>query len=160
MKADGGCTFVSEILPISTMQSGPAGGVICSRFVGGVLGYKDIFTGDVGGTSFDVGLLKDRAVSYAREPVVGQYNVNFPAIDIRSIGAGGGSIIWADPAVRTMHVGPRSAGSYPGPACYGLGGVEPTITDANLVLGYLNPDYFLGGKMKLYMDKAFGAIRK
>jgi N-methylhydantoinase A len=92
--------------------------------------------------------------------VVERYHVSYPTLDIISIGAGGGSIAWIDPAVKVIHVGPKSAGAYPGPACYGFGGTEPTVTDANLILGYLNPDYFLDGAMKLYPDKAYEAIKK
>ena len=160
MKADGGTTFSADVLPFATIDSGPAGGVVGARFMGQALGYKDILTTDVGGTTFDVSLVKDGSVMYSREPVVGHWNVAYPMIDISSIGAGGGSIAWVDPVTNGLHVGPQSAGASPGPACYGFGGVEPTVTDANVVLGYLNPDYFVGGRMALYPERALEAVER
>lgn len=160
MQCSGGTTFGSSVTPAATFESGPAGGVIGSRFIGEQLGLKNIITTDVGGTSFDVSVIADGAVMFAREPVVERQAIALPLIDVASIGAGGGSIAWADPSTGLIHVGPKSATARPGPACYGFGGTEPTVTDACLVLGYLDPDYFLGGKMKLYPDKALDAIKK
>lgn len=160
MKADGGCAFSTDILPVATIHSGPAGGVIGARYVGELLGYENIITTDVGGTTFDVSLIRDGAVHYAREPVMGKYHVCYPTLEITSIGSGGGTLVWVNPQTGTLHVGPDSAGAKPGPACYGLGGTQPTVCDADLVLGYLDPDYFLGGKMKLYPEKAYGALKK
>ncbi len=144
----------------ATLASGPVGGVIGSKFLGDVLGYRNIICTDVGGTSFDVGLIVEGEAEYAREPVVGQYHLNLPAVDVRSIGTGGGSIAWVEPDTGVLRVGPQSAGSSPGPACYQRGGVEPTLTDACLLLGYVNPDYFLGGRVPLSRDAAEAAIRK
>jgi N-methylhydantoinase A len=158
MQAHGGCAYGRETRPFSTIGSGPAAGVIASKYIGGLMGRENIITADVGGTSFDISLLVKGLLTYAREPVVARFPVSFPMVDVVSIGAGGGSIAWIDPLTGLLRVGPHSAGGQPGPACYGFGGTEPTVTDADLVLGYLNPDYFLGGKMKLYPDKAHQAI--
>src|SRR5581483_9870107 len=130
------------------LASGPAGGVIGARNLGQILGYQNVLTTDVGGTSFDVGLVVDGQPEYAREPVFDKYHVSFPMIDVVSIGSGGGSIAWIDKS-GFLKVGPQSAGAEPGPACYGRGGTEPTVTDANVVLGRIDPNYFLGGTWKL-----------
>jgi N-methylhydantoinase A len=140
------------------LASGPAGGVIGGRDLGQTLGHQNVLTTDVGGTSFDVGLVVDGQQEYAREPVFGKYHLSFPTIDVVSIGSGGGSIAWIDPH-GFLKVGPQSAGADPGPACYGQGGTEPTVTDANVVLGRIDPDYFLGGAWKLDKKKAEDAIR-
>ena len=141
------------------LASGPAGGVIGGRDLGQTLGHQNVLTTDVGGTSFDVGLVVDGQQEYAREPVFGKYHLSFPTIDVVSIGSGGGSIAWIDPH-GFLKVGPQSAGADPGPACYGQGGTEPTVTDANVVLGRIDPDYFLGGAWKLDKRKAEDAIRE
>ncbi len=160
MKADGGTAFARELLPVATVHSGPAGGVIGAKYFGDLMGWSNIITTDVGGTSLDVSIIREGNVIYSREPTLEKFSVSYPSIDVKSIGAGGGSIIATDPTFKLFTVGPKSAGASPGPACYGLGGVEPTITDACLVLGYLNPDYFLGGRMKLYPDKAHEALKR
>ncbi len=160
MQAHGGCVVGREARPFTTFSSGPAAGVIASRYLGKLLGYENIITTDVGGTSFDIGLIVKGLLTYAREPVVARFPVSFPMVDVISIGAGGGSIAWIDPLTNLLRVGPKSAAAFPGPACYGFGGTEATVTDADMVLGYLNPDYFLGGTMRLYADKAETAIGK
>jgi N-methylhydantoinase A len=160
MQAHGGSVFATEASPYATFQSGPCAGVIASKYLGEKMGYKNIINADVGGTSFDVSIIQDGLLTYAREPSVARFLVSFPMVDVVSIGAGGGSIAWYDPQTKLLRVGPQSAGSNPGPACYGFGGVEPTVTDAALVLGYLNPEFFLGGKMKLYPEKAFFAVKQ
>ncbi|HME45579.1 MAG TPA: hydantoinase/oxoprolinase family protein [Syntrophorhabdales bacterium] len=160
MQAHGGCVVGREARPFTTFSSGPAAGVIASKYLGELLGHENIITTDVGGTSFDISLIVKGLLTYAREPVVARFPVAFPMVDVISIGAGGGSIAWIDPLTGLLRVGPRSAGAYPGPACYGFGGIEATVTDADLVLGYLNPDYFLGGTMKLHSDRARDAIKK
>ncbi len=142
----------------SLLSSGPAGGVIGARGLGRRLGYENLLTTDVGGTSFDVGLVVDGEAEFAREPVFDKYHLTFPMVDVVSIGAGGGSIAWLD-AHGFLKVGPHSAGADPGPACYGRGGAEPTVTDANVVLGRINPDYFLGGAWRLDVEAARAAIR-
>jgi N-methylhydantoinase A len=140
------------------LSSGPAGGVIGARGLGRQLGYVNVLTTDVGGTSFDVGLVVDGEAEYAREPIFDKYHLTFPMVDVVSIGAGGGSIAWLD-ADGFLKVGPQSAGASPGPAAYGRGGTEPTVTDANVVLGRINPDYFLGGTWRLDTEAARTAIR-
>ena len=141
------------------LASGPAGGVIGARNLGQILGYPHVLTTDVGGTSFDVGLVVDGQPEYAREPLFDKYHVSFPMIDVVSIGSGGGSIAWIDRS-GFLKVGPQSAGAEPGPACYGRGGTEPTVTDANVVLGRIDPNYFLGGAWTLDKDLAAKAIRE
>jgi len=140
------------------LSSGPAGGVIGARALGQRLNYANVLTTDVGGTSFDVGLVVDGEAEFAREPIFDKYHLTFPMVDVVSIGAGGGSIAWLD-ADGFLKVGPQSAGADPGPACYGRGGTEPTVTDANVVLGRINPDYFLGGAWRLDATAARDAIR-
>lgn len=160
MQAHGGCVVGREARPFTTFSSGPAAGVIASKYLGELMGYDNIITTDVGGTSFDISLIVKGLLTYAREPVVARFPVSFPMVDVISIGAGGGSIARVDRLTGLLRIGPKSAGAHPGPACYGFGGTEATVTDADMVLGYLNPDYFLGGTMKLYPDKAYEAIKK
>jgi N-methylhydantoinase A len=160
MQAHGGCVYGREARPFTTIGSGPAAGVIASKYLGDLIGRESIITADVGGTSFDISLLVKGTLTYAREPVVARFPVSFPMVDVVSIGAGGGSIAWVDPLTGLLRVGPQSAGAHPGPACYGFGGKEATVTDADLVLGYLNPQYFLGGKMRLHPDKAIQSIKR
>ena len=144
---------------IHSIGSGPVAGLIGAQALGALLGYENVICTDVGGTTFDVGLVLDGKAQMAMEPAVEQYPLAIPMVEVTSIGAGGGSICWVDDH-RIMHVGPESAGANPGPACYDHGGAEPTVTDANLVLGYLDADYFLGGAMKLNKDKAFAAVEQ
>jgi N-methylhydantoinase A len=143
---------------VNTLASGPAGGVVAARHLGAQLGQGNIICADVGGTSFDVGLIVDGEPIITSTTDVNQYTLLVPTIDIVSIGAGGGSIAWVD--LGRLRVGPQSAGADPGPACYGRGGVEPTVTDANVVLGYIDPDYFLGGTIKLDRDLAHKAVEE
>jgi N-methylhydantoinase A len=159
-QADGGCKFLSDTKPVGTIYSGPVAGVIASRTLGATLGFDNVITTDVGGTSFDVSVLHQGELLYAREPVMERFGVAYPCLDIISIGAGGGSIISVESTTNVIRVGPKSAGAYPGPACYGFGGTEPTVTDSLVVLGYMNPDAFLDGKMKIYPEKAVEAIKK
>lgn len=161
MQAYGGCVRMDTAVqqPVGTMSSGPTAGVIGSSLLAKELGYKNIITTDVGGTSFDVGLIYDGLPQRASETVVGQYHLMIPIVEVKSIGAGGGSLAWLEPVTGIPKVGPKSAGAVPGPACYDLGGTEPTVTDADLVLGYINPDYFLGGRIKLYKEKSVEAIK-
>jgi N-methylhydantoinase A len=105
-------------------------------------------------TSFDVGLIWDGVPVASYQSVVQQYEYFVPRIDIRSIGSGGGSILWVDEVSSSLRVGPVSAGAEPGPACYGRGGTQPTVTDADVVLGYVDPDYFLGGRLRLDREAA------
>src|SRR3989441_3401564 len=141
-----------------TLDSGPVAGVLASQYLGGIIGAKHIIATDMGGTSFDVGLIWDGQPVASYQSVVHQYEYFVPRIDIRSIGSGGGSIIWVDDVSGTIRVGPISAGAQPGPACYGRGGTQPTVTDADLVLGYLDPGYFLGGRLRLDHDRAQASL--
>jgi N-methylhydantoinase A len=160
MQANGGAVRREEVAPVRTLSSGPAGGVIASQFMATLLGHQNVISTDMGGTSFDVSLIIDQHWRYAREPIVSRWRVIQPMIEVESIGAGGGSIASVDPLTGRLLVGPQSAGASPGPACYGAGGQEPTVTDADLVLGILNPDYFLGGRVRLDRERAERAIKE
>jgi N-methylhydantoinase A len=161
MHSSGGLSSVEEASTrgAALLVSGPAGGALGAQSLGSKLGLDKILTADVGGTSFDVGILIDGKPGYSDGPIIDKYPLALPVIDVTSIGAGGGSIGWVEPETGVLRVGPQSAGARPGPACYENGGSEPTVTDANLVLGRLNPDFFLGGRMRLYPEKARSAIK-
>lgn len=156
MHSAGGVSSVEEAREhaVALLSSGPVGGMLGTKALAQRLGLKDVLATDVGGTSFDVGAIVDGEPGYAPKPVFGKYPIALPVIDVTSIGAGGGSIAWIEPETGVLKVGPRSAGARPGPVCYGAGGDEPTVTDANLALGRLNPDNFLGGRLKLQMRLA------
>ena len=143
--------------PIRTTFSGPAGGVVGAFQLARLSGFKNIITFDMGGTSTDVSLV-DGQIRRTNECLIGDFPVRIPIIDIHSVGAGGGSLAYIDRG-GSLRVGPQSAGADPGPACYGQSTL-PTVTDANLVLGRLDPDYFLGGKMKIYPERSFEAVEK
>lgn len=145
---------------VFTLASGPVGGVIGASVLGARLGYPNIITSDVGGTSFDVGLIVNGEPQFAAAPLVDKYHILSPMVDIVSIGAGAGSIAWIEPKTGVLRVGPQSAGAEPGPVCYGTGGVNPAVADADLILGRLDPDYFLGGRMKLDKDRAIAAMEQ
>jgi N-methylhydantoinase A len=142
--------------PVYALFSGPAAGVIGTQAIGDLLGEENLLTIDIGGTSFDVGVIVKGKPVMRREISVAGADIRVPSIDVDSIGAGGGSI--ATVRFGNLMVGPQSAGSNPGPACYGRGGTEPTATDADLVLGVLDPENFIGGAMKLDVDAAHRAI--
>ena len=160
MQCGGGVVPASEAArkPLLTLDSGPVAGVLASQFLGEVLGQKNVIATDMGGTSFDVGLVHDGAPVASYQSVVNQYEYFVPRIDIRSIGSGGGSIIWLDESSGSLRVGPVSAGADPGPVCYGRGGQQPTVTDAALVLGYLDPGQFLGGRLRLDREAALASL--
>ena len=162
MQSSGGVSSIEDARSqaVGLLTSGPAGGVIGAKFLGDLLGHPNLISTDVGGTSFDVSLVIDGEPQIAERPVFDQYQILFPIIDVATIGAGGGSIARVDPASGIFQVGPQSAGADPGPACYGAGGDEPTVTDANLVLGRLNPDYFVGGAKRLDFDQAARAVER
>lgn len=160
MQANGGVVHPEEMTAIATVSSGPTGGMIASNLIAEHLGHDNVITTDMGGTSFDVGILSGRQWRFQRDPILERFHVSTPRVDVESIGAGGGTIAGVDLKSRRLVVGPKSAGAAPGPACYGQGGAEPTCTDADLVLGYLDPDYFLGGKIKLDPDRASAAIEQ
>src|SRR5687767_7892369 len=144
--------------PLLTLDSGPVSGVTASIFLGAAMGEKNVITTDMGGTSFDVSIIYDGKPAYSFISNTDQYEYFLPKVDLQAIGAGGGSLVRVQPEARTMTVGPDSAGAFPGPVCYGRGGTIPTVTDAQLVLGYLDPDNFAGGRMKLDKDAAMKAI--
>src|SRR4051812_10489932 len=144
--------------PLLTLDSGPVAGVTASMFLGAAMGEKHIITTDMGGTSFDVSIIYDGKPAYSFVSNTDQYEYFLPKVDLQAIGAGGGSLVRANPETRTLTVGPDSAGAFPGPVCYSRGGKIPTVTDAQLVLGYLDPDNFAGGRMKLDRESAFNAL--
>ncbi len=150
MTAEGGVMPIARAASqaIKLLDSGPVGGTLGSRFLGRAYGEDNVICTDVGGTSFDVSLISGGELEFDRAPVIDQYVFCVPKVAVKSIGAGGGSIAWVD-ELGVLKVGPHSAQADPGPACYGRGGTEPTVTDANLLLGYLDPDTFLGGEMQL-----------
>ena len=144
--------------PLLTLDSGPVSGVTASMFLGAAMGEKNVITTDMGGTSFDVAIIHGGKPAYSFISNTDQYEYFLPKIDLQAIGAGGGSLARAHAETRTLTVGPDSAGAFPGPVCYGRGGKMATVTDAQLVLGYLDPDNFAGGKMKLDHESALKAI--
>jgi N-methylhydantoinase A len=143
---------------VGTIESGPASGVVGSKFFGDLIGERDILATDMGGTTFKVSVIRDGIIERDYKPVLLRHSILSTKIWVESIGAGGGSIAWIDPETRLLKVGPQGAGANPGPVCYDAGGTEPTVSDADLVLGYLNENYFLGGKMKLDKEGAVKAI--
>ena len=159
MQSNGGVISAERAAerPIRTLESGPAGGVIGSLALAKELGIDNVICADVGGTSSDVALIEGGRILETTETEVGGRPVVGPVIDIVSIGAGGGSIAWID-ELGAVRVGPQSAGASPGPACFGLGGIEPTVTDCHLVLGRLDPANFLGGRMQLDVAAAEDAL--
>jgi N-methylhydantoinase A len=160
LTSSGGMASPEEMVkkPLYIIDSGPALGPVAGRFYAeSELGAKRVITCDMGGTSFDVSRVTDGTISITRDVRIGEEKLNIAKVDSKSIGAGGGSIAWVDKG-RLLHVGPQGAGSEPGPACYRRGGKNATVTDANVVLGYLDADYFLGGMMKLEKSLAEEAI--
>ena len=149
--------------PIHSINSGPAMAPLAGRnYAQADSGADTAIIADTGGTTFDVSLVRGGRIPWTRETWIGQpyrgHMTGFPAVDVKSIGAGGGSIAWVDEG-GLLHIGPRSAGAVPGPVCYGKGGVEPTVTDASVVLGWIDPDFFLGGNMSLDRDAPAKAIQ-
>ncbi len=159
MQSSGAVTSVARACeqPVRLLLSGPAGGVEGAIQVGRAMGIDDLIALDMGGTSCDVSLVRDGEAAYTTEGMIGGYRVALPMVDIHTIGAGGGSIAWVDDG-GSLRIGPQSAGADPGPACYGSGGAEPTVTDAHLVLGHLHPDHPLGGLPNLDADAATRAV--
>jgi N-methylhydantoinase A len=174
MQSSGGIfgSDAAAVRPVFMVESGPAAGVIAAAYLGETLGRPDILSFDMGGTTAKVGLIQDGRPTVTKDYSVGGrvgagiggmslsgYPVRTPVVDLVEIGAGGGSIAWVDSG-GLLRVGPQSAGADPGPVCYRRGGVEPTVTDANLVLGRLNPGYFLGGEIRLDVEGAARAIEE
>ena len=145
--------------PATLALSGPAAGPSAAAIIGGLYGENNMLSVDMGGTSYDILIIDKGRFLTKTESLIADNRFSLPVIDVHTIGSGGGSIAWFDVS-NTLHVGPRSAQAVPGPACYDRGGEEPTVTDANVVLGYISPDYFLGGKMALRRDLAEKAIKE
>ncbi len=173
MQSNGGIMSAGRAAqtPVQMLESGPAAGVIAADHLGKRLGLENIITFDMGGTTAKAALIENGSPSYTTDYEIGSgislssklvtgggHAVKVPVIDLAEVGAGGGSIVRVDPG-GALKVGPNSAGSYPGPACYDTGGTEPTVTDANLVLGYINPSHLVGGEVKLIPSLAESSIR-
>jgi len=158
----GGSISVDKAMaaPLLTLDSGPVSGVTGTQYVGRLMDCPNIITTDMGGTSFDVGIIFANEPAYSFVSNVAQYEYFLPRVDIHAIGSGGGSLARVDQASKTLTVGPESAGADPGPACYGKGGNSATVTDADVVLGTINPDNFLGGRIKLDRRKALDAVQE
>ncbi|HET6868254.1 MAG TPA: hydantoinase/oxoprolinase family protein [Solirubrobacteraceae bacterium] len=161
MMSSGGLASVQSAAerPVTLLLSGPAAGILGGRWAGELADRRRLITFDMGGTSADIGIVTEQGVdeASARDTWVGGYPLLVPMLDVHTIGAGGGSIAFVDPA-GGFRVGPRSAGALPGPACYGNGGQDPTVTDAHVVLGRIDPDRFLGGQMHLDLEAARAAV--
>jgi N-methylhydantoinase A len=161
IQSSGGIAEVFRTTACRTFNSGPVSGLMGAHHIAQSLGYRNVVMTDMGGTSFDVGLIvKDSVRSYDFRPIIDRWMVGITMIKTLSVGAGGGSIASVNPLLQnSVQVGPSSAGSMPGPACFNLGGAEPTVTDADVVLGYINPDYYSGGRTKLDKNRAIHSIR-
>lgn len=161
MKSNGGVTSAEQAADhcVHTILSGPAGGVVAGVEIGRRLERPDLITADMGGTSFDVAMIREGTIAFAKNAEIDGLALKAPMMDIHTIGAGGGSVAWIDSG-GALRVGPRSAGAVPGPACYQTGGTEPTVTDANLVLGRLSTDSLLGGAITLDQSAARRVIEE
>src|SRR5215212_2058183 len=159
-KSNGGVTTARDArdATVQTLLSGTASGVIGASYVAHLAGFDDVITLDMGGTSADIALVRGGQPAYSSDEHVGDFPVVMPAVGVSSIGAGGGSIGWID-HVGVLKVGPHSAGADPGPACYGRGGSQPALSDAFLICGFLNPDNFVGGRLRLDPEAAVTAMR-
>ncbi len=162
LRSDGGLASSRSAAesPVNLLLSGPAGGVTGAIFFAQRAGYDNVLTFDMGGTSTDVALIQHARARIRRETRVGDVTVRAPSVDVRTVGAGGGSIAFVPELTRALRVGPESAGAVPGPAAYMTGGEEPTVCDANVVLGYLPSDVQLGGDMSIYKEAAEKAVQK
>ncbi len=158
----GGMAEVFRTTALNTFNGGPTAGIVGAAYVGREQSFENVIATDMGGTSFDVGLITESKPSFFQyHPVIDRWAVELTMLESRSIGAGGGSIARVDPLMgNRLLVGPQSAGSMPGPACYDMGGTDPTVTDADVVLGYINPECFHGGSIRLNVEKAKEAIRE
>ena len=161
MQSNGGVmtSVVARTIPIGMVESGPAAGAMGASSLAGLIGYKNVISYDMGGTTAKTAIITGGMPETTESYTVEERPILLPVVDLREIGAGGGSIAWIDEA-GALHVGPQSSGADPGPACYKLGGAEPTVTDANLYLGFLNPQNFLGGEMEIDSELAKKAIAK
>ncbi|MDE0613652.1 MAG: hydantoinase/oxoprolinase family protein [bacterium] len=153
----GSCSVGDALRPVETLQSGPVAGLVASAKLATALGRSAAIATDVGGTSFDVGLISDGEASVARRPMIGRWALAHPVVEVVSIGTGGGSLAWIDPVLGSLRVGPQSAGARPGPACYRRGGTAPTLTDAAVALGHMSE---LGGLVELDRAAATLAVER
>jgi N-methylhydantoinase A/oxoprolinase/acetone carboxylase beta subunit len=160
MQGGGGLSSAKVVTPISTLGSGPVGGLVGVEFLKKLYGFEDAIGSDVGGTSFDINISPKEGPEINRNPVYTRFRIANPMLEVISLGAGGGTIAYVDSLTGHLRVGPMSAGADPGPACYDRGGTEPTITDADVVMNRIDPDYFMGGKIRLDRDKAYRAIKE
>lgn len=156
--SSGGVARVAKTKALHTYNSGPVAGLTGVNRLRQLYGLRDVISTDMGGTSLDIGVVRNGEFKLDPEPEIAGLKVNQPMLAITALGAGGGSIAWL--AGGKVEVGPESAGSMPGPACFGLGGQRPTVTDADLVLGFIDPEYFLGGRIKLNRAQAVESIQK
>jgi len=143
-----------------SMLSGPVGGLLGTRYLGEAVGIRNLISTDMGGTSFDVGLVTEGKIPLVREPEFARFIFNLPMVMINSVGAGAGTYIRLDPTTKRITLGPESAGAEPGPVCYDHGNETPTVVDCDVILGVVNPDYYLGGKVKLNKQKALRAFKE
>lgn len=146
--------------PIGLIESGPVSGLIGSRFIGEQTDRNNIISTDMGGTTFKMGVIREERIEYAEEPMVGRHHYQFPKRDVHSIAMAGGSVVSIDEETNVPEIGPESAGSDPGPICYGQGGEKPTITDVDLIQGYFEPDFFLGGEKEMAPEKAYDVFEE
>lgn len=160
MQAYGGLARSENVKPATTLHSGPVGGLTGVDFFKTIYGFENGIGSDVGGTSFDICFSPKGEIVMLREPIAGRFEISNPMREIITIGAGGGTMAYIDKITKTLRVGPESAGASPGPVCYDKGGIAPTVTDADLVMNRLNPNYFLGGRLKLNKEKAVAAIKE
>jgi len=157
----GGTAKTSRTAAVATHNAGPVAGLLgAAHLAKTVYGYENVIVSDMGGTSFDIGVMARGGVRfYQFDPIIDRWKVNVSMIETKAIGAGGGSVAWIHPTYHTVQIGPQSAGSMPGPAAFDMGGTEPTVTDADIVLGYINPDYYLGGRNRLNKERSVEAVK-
>lgn len=156
--ANGGVARVSKSKALDTLESGPAMGLFAAAYFARKYGLQQVVALDVGGTTSKVGIIRDGRIAMTNEASIFGIPVHAPTVLMQSIALGGGSVVQVDPTTHHLRLGPESMGAYPGPACYDLGGTEPTLTDALLTLNWLSPDYFLGGSRKLNTERAYEAL--
>jgi len=156
----GGVAKLSRTKAVDTYGAGPVAGLLGANWISKLYEFPHVVVTDMGGTSFDYGIIRDGSCRFYQDwPVIDRWATETSMVEVNTIGAGGGSVAWLNKLMgNKLEVGPKSAGSNPGPACYNLGGTEPTVTDADVVLGYINPEYFLGGKMRLSKEKAIQSM--
>lgn len=160
LQSFGGLTSIRHPNLHETMISGPIGGVLGARYISQIIENDSLVVSDLGGTSFDMGIISKGQIRIEQEPLIGRFKLNLPLIAMDTIGAGAGMHVRVDPLTKKVSLGPESAGSEPGPVCFDNGNHIPTICDCNAILGRLNPDYFLGGKVKLNVDLAYEKFKQ